>query len=845
MEAVNRSGLDSSTSSGSSLPSFRRIGVTSVHPINTADRMIGARIGHLRVTGILGSGGMGDVYRATDERLNRTVALKMIRADRRLSVDARSRFLREARTLSSLDHPNICRIHEYIEAEEGDFLVLELIDGVTLATAIELGMSRARKLRIALEICDALAAAHRKGVVHRDLKEENIMLAKDGTAKVLDFGIARQEEEHDTPPPPSAVNEPIDNAATLIFPVGGMKVTPPDELPRAVTEHGIAVGTPATMSPEQAIGGTATPASDMYSFGLLLQMLFTEKPAHPEYLGARELMLRAAAGTTEPMVGQPRDITSLVERLKRFAPADRPTAIETLGVLQRIVAAPRRRVRIATLFVALILLAGFATKYIFDVTTARHEAEEKRQQAEALVSFIVGDLRTKLESVGRLDVLDDAASRVLAYFASLDPDELSDDYLHKNSIALAQLGEVRVNQGQLDEAVKLFQESVRFARAAVSRDPKRDEWQLALSNAHFYLGDALRKKGDHAGTLKHFRSYLDISSHLAAAHPGDPKYEAEVSYGHGNVGAAHEAAGNLDGALSEYRTAVDLDRARLQRSPRNEKWQKDLAVSLNRLGVILQTRGDLTGARQAFGEELALHRQLVAAAPDDARRRGRLAVSLAYTGGLQQMMGDSDEAVASYTEELALTKQLAERDPANVAALRNRAAAQTRLAMLLTDDLPRALSVIDDAERGMREVVRIDRRPSWRRDLAIAIARGGALRLMTGDRGRARKAADEALSIMQELAAAEPQNGQTTRSLCEVLLFAADAAEPDPAETALYRSRAAALAVGKDNDVRLTAMRTRALILLDRRAEARPLVASLNAIGYRDGNLAALFESPP
>src|SRR5215211_7802625 len=132
MHAVPRSGLDSSTGTGSGLPPLRQIGVTSVHSINSADRMIGARIGHLRVTGVLGSGGMGEVYSATDERLNRTVALKVIRSDRRLSVDARGRFLREARTLSSLDHPNICRIHEYIEAEEGDFLVLELIDGVTL-----------------------------------------------------------------------------------------------------------------------------------------------------------------------------------------------------------------------------------------------------------------------------------------------------------------------------------------------------------------------------------------------------------------------------------------------------------------------------------------------------------------------------------------------------------------------------------------------------------------------------------------------------------------------------------------------------------------------------------------
>jgi len=843
MHAVNRKHRENSTSSSSSLPRVGPIGVPSVLQHINPDRMIGSRIGHLRVTGVLGSGGMGEVYSATDERLNRTVALKVIRADRRLSVDARGRFLREARTLSSLDHPHICRIHEYIEAEEGDFLVLELIDGVTLQLAIELGMSRARKLRIAMEICDALAAAHRKGIVHRDLKEENVMLTASGTVKVLDFGISRQEAERDTTPPPS-VSMPIETASTLIFPVGGAKATPSDEIPHPVTELGVAVGTPATMSPEQAIGGTATPASDMYSFGLLLQVLFTEKPVHPEELGSRDLMLRAASGTSEPMLGQPRDITNLVDRLKQKAPADRPTANETLQILKKIIAAPKRRAQRLILAAAVMLVALFAVKYVYDVTSARHEAEKRRGQAEELVSFMVGDLRTKLESVGRLDVLDGAASRALAYFASLDPDELSGDNLHKNALALTQLGQVRADEGKLDEAVKLYQESVRFATVAVSRDSKRDEWQLALSNAHFWLGEALRLKGDREGTLRHFRSYLDIAGHLATAHPGDPKYQAEVSYGHGNVGAAYEAAGNGAGALAEYRTAVDLDRKRLQQDPKNEKWQTDLAISLNRVGVMLATNGDLRGARPIFGEQLALQRRLVAASPRDAKRMARLTTSLAYMGVLQQMMGDSQEALASFNEELAVTTALVSGDPLNVSTRRNQASAQTRIAML-TGDLPRALAINGEAERTMRDIVRIDARPGWRRDLAIIIERSGQLRARAGDRRGMRDTAQEALALMEQVATEEPNNPHTTRALCEVLLFAAEAEKPDSTAATLYRSRVATLANTEHNDLRLTELRARALVALGRRAEAAPLVAALTASGYRDGHLDQLLEAPP
>ncbi len=847
MLAANRRGRESSTSSGSRLPALRLIGVPSLRRSTTKDRMIGAHIGHLRVTGVLGSGGMGDVYRAIDERLNRTVALKVIRADRRLSVDARGRFLREARTLSALDHPNICRIHEYIEAEEGDFLVLELIDGVTLERAIERGMSRARKLRIAVEICDALAAAHRKGIVHRDLKEENVMIAADGTVKVLDFGIARQEEEHDPPPPASASDEPIENAATLVFRVGGANVTPSEQLPRDVTAQGIAFGTPATMSPEQARGGIATPASDMYSFGLLLQILFSEKSPHPDFLGTRELIQRAAAGTTEPMVGQPRDMTALVERLKRLAPADRPTAMETLEVLKRIVGAPARRARLAVLVAVIVLVAGFAAKYVVDITAARREAESRRRQAESLVGFMVGDLPTKLGAVGRLDVLDGTASRALAYFASLDPEELSGDDLHKNALALAQLGEVRVSQGKLDEAVKLFGESLRFATAAVSREKNRADWQLALSNAHFHLGDALRRKGDHEGTLSHFRSYLDISRGLAAAHPGDPKYEAEVSYGHGNVGAAHEAAGDLDRALVEYRVAVSLDRPRLKQEPSSTQWQEDLATSLNRLGVVLQTTGDLSGAHTAFAEEIALRRQLAAAAPGDARRMLELAVCLAYTGVIEQMMGERQRAIASFSQELDVAAQLVARDATNVSARRNLASAQSRLAVLLIDDLPRALELIDKAERTLRDVVRIDGRPLWRRDLAVAIQREGSLRMRAGDRRRSGEAAQEALAIIESLAATEPRNPHTTRALCEVLLFAADAEPPGSDAAKQFRTRVAALALTEENrDPRVTAIRARALIGLERRAEAAPLIATLQRSGYRDIEMIpSITGSPP
>ncbi len=153
--------------------------------------LIGRRFGHIRVTEVVGSGGMGDVYAGYDEKLERRVALKVLNADQRLDEEARQRLLREARALSKLEHPNICRIHDYIETGDVDLLVLEYIDGRTLHDALSDNLPRSEKLRIAVAIAEVLVRAHRAGIVHRDLKPENVMLTRTGEVKVLDFGLAR------------------------------------------------------------------------------------------------------------------------------------------------------------------------------------------------------------------------------------------------------------------------------------------------------------------------------------------------------------------------------------------------------------------------------------------------------------------------------------------------------------------------------------------------------------------------------------------------------------------------------------------------------------------------------
>ncbi|HKO58407.1 MAG TPA: serine/threonine-protein kinase, partial [Thermoanaerobaculia bacterium] len=450
----------------------------------------GKRLGHIRVERVLGAGGMGDVYMGFDEKLMRPVALKALHRDQQLDDEARARFIREARTLSQLEHPNICRIHDYMEGPEGDVLVLELIEGHTLEQAIRDGISRAEKLRIARDIADVLVAAHRAGIVHRDLKPENVMLTRSGEVKVLDFGLARWVDRSSgskvRPVRPAKLHlreERAGNGRLHIFPIDRDADT--QELANA-TAAGLTVGTPMFMSPEQARGEQLTPASDMYSFGLLLQALFTSADPYPAGSTGPEVMIRAARGDSLPLVGVDRDVASFIASLKSLAPTDRPTAVAAAARLKAFIDAPKRRTRNAALAAILVLIVLGVWKYTVDLrreraaaVAARQEAFQRRTQAEALVGFMVGDLRRKLEAVGRLDVLDAAATKALDYAATLHPEELAVGDLLLNAEALNQLGEVRIGQGRLDEAMTAFHRSLQIAGAAARREPKNGAAALA------------------------------------------------------------------------------------------------------------------------------------------------------------------------------------------------------------------------------------------------------------------------------------------------------------------------------------------------------------------------------
>ena len=217
---------------------------------------VGSRLGHYDVTALIGEGGMGQVYQATDTKLNRQVALKILPEAFATDPDRLARFQREAQVLASLNHPGIAAIYGLEESDGTRALVLELVEGPTLSDRIAQGaIPLEEALPIAKQIAEALEAAHEAGVIHRDLKPANIKVKDDGTVKVLDFGLAKALD-------PTPIGDPSQSPT----------------LTAAATQMCVILGTAAYLSPEQARGKAVDKRADIWAFGVVpLEMLTGQK----------------------------------------------------------------------------------------------------------------------------------------------------------------------------------------------------------------------------------------------------------------------------------------------------------------------------------------------------------------------------------------------------------------------------------------------------------------------------------------------------------------------------------------------------------------------------------------
>ena len=258
--------------------------------------MTGRRLAHFELLEKLGEGGMGIVFKARDLHLDRPAAIKILRPDKLADATRKSRFIQEAKSASALSHPNIVTIYDISSDDGQDFIAMEFIDGTPLDELIARGLRFGEALRYAIQIADALAAAHAAGIVHRDLKPANVMVTRSGLVKILDFGLAKLVE-------PSAPTS-TDTTRTA----------------RPLTEEGVIAGSAPYMSPEQAEGKPVDHRSDIFSFGALLYEMLTGQRA---FQGDSRISTLAAILTKEPTplneisASLPKEIDRIVTRCLR------------------------------------------------------------------------------------------------------------------------------------------------------------------------------------------------------------------------------------------------------------------------------------------------------------------------------------------------------------------------------------------------------------------------------------------------------------------------------------------------------------------------------------------------
>lgn len=822
--------------------------------------LVGSTIGTVELQRLLGLGGMGEVYLGFDRKLERRVAVKTILPEARLSAEAKARLLQEARVLSRLEHRAICQIHDLLETPDGEFLILEYVEGETLKQHATRALGNDEKLRLAGEIAAALVVAHRAQIVHRDLKADNIMVTADGSVKILDFGIARlllsptlapvRPQLRDTKAegirlPPGLKASTAEAARTLSLGPEGVEEPTPSTLIAAdedrLTRRGALLGTLETMSPEQVVGEAVSTASDLYSLGILLQELFTGAPAYPQTTPA-ELITRVAQAETVTPQGLDPELAQLLRELLSRQPEARPSAAEAQARLAALRDKPtrlqqRRRRRALVSSIVATLLAGLVVVSWLAVAAerARRVARERQEQAEGLIRFMLGDLREKLEGVGRLELLDNVGDRALAYFDAAPGTRLSDEEALQRVEAFELVGRVRLAQGRVDGASQAFEQARHLAAAELARLPGSSRAQRAVFSARTWVGQVKFGRGDLAGALAEWQgAVVELERHAA---PDEPLLGKVLASGYHNLGTALHSQGDLDAALAAYQRSLDLQAPALAAEPSDQELAADHATTLSWMSSVLEGRGDLTQALTTRERYVEILRGLAANAPLDAERQLAAAEAEGFLAGLKAAQGETEAALALYREGFAVVRKLAEADPENVDLRRWRGAFAHNLARVLAQRgrVPEAASFAREAVATLTELHRANPEdPDWRRQLGVAHLRSAQALHPRGTEARVDAEAALALlapAIGETDPAALGMYGEALLALHRLEL-ASGRAEAAQVALSTAITRLAPVA-GSTQDWHLLEPYARALVAAGRHEEARPVLDLLNAMGLR------------
>jgi len=721
------------------------------------------------ILGELGRGGMGVVYKARQIKLNRVVALKMILAGNYAAHADLIRFLAEAEAVAGLQHPNIVQLFETGQHGRLPYFTLEYIDGGTLSDKVrEQPLPPREAATLVEQVARGVQFAHDKGLVHRDLKPDNVLMTADGTPKVADFGLAKRME-----------------------------------VQSGLTQTGAILGTPSYMAPEQADrkNNEIGPLADVYALGAMLYRLVAGRPP---FQAATPLDTLVQVVGDEPVAPSqlqpktPRDLETIClkclqkEPSKRYASAKaladdlsrflrgEPIVARPVGAAERALKWVKRNPMVTTLVSAIIvsLLVGALISYLKyrEASFERGRAEQAlkseadhrriaerardrtRQALDAMTSTITGDSLSTQKEIS--DEQKKFLTQVLSYYQEL-ADEKGEDEKSRLQTAQAahRVGLIEYRLGHLSEAATAMRQACRAFEALVANFPQEPVHRQNLATNHHNLGLVLRDLGQETDAEKEIREALKVQEALAGERPDNASYRYDIAKSHNNLGGLLNGLNRREEAEEEYHRAMKIGDALVGEFPKVAAYRQELALSHDNFGMLLFETGKLAAAKDEHEKSEAMRQKLVDEFADNPTYRQNLAKTLGNLGNLFHKWRKLPEAEQKYRKAVEIREKLAASFPSAPGYRYDLAAVHSNLGLVLT-----LAGKWTDAEEEIRKALAVQAKltsefpetANYPRDLATTYGNLANLQLEVGKLPEAEESNRKALAIREKLAADFP-----------------------------------------------------------------------------------------